>query len=411
MSDQQLGSNKKRPNDESDPEQNKSIKIETPEASNVLLNITLLDNDCLEHIFKKLNPNDLVSLADSSKCFKQACNLAYASKYGNAQVCIFGRYIPRFRSISVTVNYFAYDSLNCFSLVRCFGNSIHNLKIYYNNRNWTRVEQYINEYCVSSLKSIELWNAPANATEHFTKPFLNVEKVGLFEGSLDTKFIDLSKLFPQMQDLKFLKYKTFDFLNLQKLSSLRSLTIAGNDMTTQAAVQSVSEHLQCLESLNITFDRFDVGDNDIVFKNLEHLTLTISGYDSATKFPFVCDKLKTLALCTNQFHINNNFIQLIVLHRSSLTKLSIKSYDSMINPFLNLNQAGLATTVELLTDIDLYNCHLLVNEVIEILSAGKMLKTFRFRLKSISDKDNLQKRVNGAWRVSIEDYVCVKLER
>lgn len=47
-------------------------------------NITNLNVDCMENIFKHLELNDLLNIADSSKAFYSAACLVYKKQFGNA---------------------------------------------------------------------------------------------------------------------------------------------------------------------------------------------------------------------------------------------------------------------------------------------------------------------------------------
>lgn len=47
-------------------------------------NITNLNTDCMEIIFKHLELNDLLNIADSSTAFYSAACLVYKMQYGNA---------------------------------------------------------------------------------------------------------------------------------------------------------------------------------------------------------------------------------------------------------------------------------------------------------------------------------------
>lgn len=81
-------SNEKPANGTVDVEHQDPMEVDLADEADVSTNITDLDNDCLEYIFKKLELKDLLSVADASKCFKVAVDMAYTSEYGKMQVFI-----------------------------------------------------------------------------------------------------------------------------------------------------------------------------------------------------------------------------------------------------------------------------------------------------------------------------------
>lgn len=439
METQQIEQNEKRQIEPIESDQNKRMKPETP----VTTNITDLDKDCLDYIFRKLNLSVLLNVSDSSKYLKEVAELTYLSKYGKMKVTITLIRKSNNRIYGYDRGYISVsDQLSSLKLLRCFGHLIFNLNFDYNHHKYGQycmVEQYINEYCADSLNEFGLFFAPEGAAEHFTKSFEKCKKVLFFKCNLDNGSIDLSTLFPKMENLEIFSHNRFDkhfpglkhlsiggftqslgdisthrknFIEILRLNpKLRSLFFGG-DMVNGTFIQSISEYLQCIETLDIKCDHLYDLDNSIIhFRNVQHLTLSSASYGSFRRIPFSFEKLKTLSTNTTCFSISTEFLEFISLHRSSLTKLSINSSDFMVNLFENVDQTQFANAMELLTDIDFSRFILSIDETIDFVSSVLMLKRFRFRLSSTSKIDQLLKRLSHEWRLATDELANIILER
>lgn len=442
MDTQPIEPNEKRQIHPIELDQNKRMKQKT-QQSIANTNITDLDKDCLDHIFRKLNLNDLLNASDSSKYLKEVAEMTYLSKYARMKVTITLIRKSNNRIYGYDRGYInVSDQLSSLKLLRCFGHLIFNLNFDYNHHKYDRycmVEQYINEYCADSLNEIGLFFAPEGAAEHFTKSFEKCKKLLFFKCNLDNGSIDLKTLFPEMRNLEICSHNKFDrnFPDLEHLSiggfiqclgdvsvhrkniieilrlnpQLKSLFFGG-DMVNGIFIQSISDHLQWIETLDIKCNHlYDLDNNVIHFRNVKHFTLSSISYCSFRRIPFLFDKLKTLSINTTCFSFSTEFLEFISLHRSSLTKLCINSSDFMINLFENVDQTQFANAMELFTDIDFSRFILSIDETIDFLNICIMLKRFRFRLSSNSKIDQLLKRMSREWRLAADEHFNIILER
>lgn len=82
--------------------------------------ITDMNFDCLEKIFKCLDQNDLINVAESNKHLRSAAKLSFKSKFGKKQMILFGNEFYRHRI----------ERRRSYQMLRCFGHLIKNLKIF-----------------------------------------------------------------------------------------------------------------------------------------------------------------------------------------------------------------------------------------------------------------------------------------
>lgn len=87
--------------------------------------LNILNEDCLEHIFKKLDISDLLNVADSSIELLPAARSAFVSKYGKVRVSTkypYSYYGPPKKSIAmVNGDIFIYDLPTFLKFMRLFG--------------------------------------------------------------------------------------------------------------------------------------------------------------------------------------------------------------------------------------------------------------------------------------------------
>lgn len=440
MDTQAVESNEKTRNDRIEPEQNRRMPSDAPDEPKTT-KITDLNKKCLGLIFKHLRIKDLLSLADTSKYFKRSVDDEYKRKYGNATVTISLRRDDDFEPISFWCNHISVNGpLFSLRFLRCFGHMVSDLQIIYNYRHLSMVDQYIYNYCSNSLNKISLDKAGEKVMEHLTKPFPKIEQVSLVDCDPDSSSFDLKMLFPQMEDLAMCSYNKFNthFPNLKRLEigelascmvdvsdarenvarilslnpQLRSLILIGGDFLDITFVQSISEHLQNIERLNISSsDFFDARNDTIHLKNLECLELDLGfSYYDDIKMPFSFEKLKTFSIWISDFYITTEFIKFIGQHRSTLNKLCINTSSYMQRPFEKLDKEMLAGTIDQLMDIDLGKCNLSIQNVIDLLSICKMLKRLRFKL-GWGTADDLLNNIGSEWRLSTEEHGFIVLQK
>lgn len=124
-------------------------------GSDEQLKITDINQFCLEHVFMYLDLADLLNVAHANKYLGLATISPFAQKYGQKQFKIQQiTYYCRNSDEIITIE----DLRTIFQMLRCFGQSIKQLKILYQGpyyKNYHRIMDYVNEFCVESLANIE----------------------------------------------------------------------------------------------------------------------------------------------------------------------------------------------------------------------------------------------------------------
>ncbi|XP_055320385.1 uncharacterized protein LOC129577423 [Sitodiplosis mosellana] len=409
------------------------------------MKITDVPDDCLEHIFKKLELMDLLNVAHSSKSFKGALDLAYTSTYGGKKV-ILRNDKPSYKVDKCKIH--IHDLLMSLKLLRCFGHKIRSL-VCMNNPD-VLLERYVNSFCADSLEKIEFSFAWDGAWENLRKPFTKIEAVRFNSYSdLKADVTDFNVWFPQMRRLEFIgtgakncsfiakhfpnlehvaiiEYYlvdySFDSSNIVELLRLnpqiKSLELHDYFLVTAAFIQSISEHLQRIETLAVGFCEFFIHTDGVVhFQNVKHFTVEFWA-EEEPEFQLAFDQIETLNVCAHKCQLNTAFLEFIRIHRSSLVKVVV-SGDCGEDPFRATNKTEVAMAMDQLVDIDIRYTVLSVNEAITFLDTCTSLKEFRFKLKDAANNiDSLKQRAamrghghGYEWRLSVEDDSRILLQR
>ncbi|XP_055306315.1 uncharacterized protein LOC129570649 [Sitodiplosis mosellana] len=277
-----------------DEEEEEKLAKLGPQPNDGTTKLTDVNVDCLEHIFKNLSLIDLLNVADSNKQLKPAADLVFASRYGKQWIFILSRY----KSILIFERNMYPPTVQIprsfrLKLLRCFGHLITKLDITHDKH----MDAYVNEYCAESLVEIKFQRCKASTLDDLKKPFTQVKTLCFDSCKLGSKLSELDKWFPKVRRLEFtdrnetavhfphLQHLTLSLPidtnnrlnNLSELLRLylntRSLSIIG--YFEFKYLQSVSEHLQHLERLDINpFGYFsNVGNDTVHFPNVKKLKL------------------------------------------------------------------------------------------------------------------------------------------
>lgn len=261
----------------------------TEERTRVQTNINNVNIDCLEEIFKYLNLEDLLNIADSSKRLRKAASFIFACTY-QPKIHIIHSYVHDDVQFVWKLEYYQscnrktdseikkkldegqelYTLKKCFQLLRCFGNRITFLEI--GNSDYIPLEtncysdlidnifskSYIttyerllfhaNEYCHESLKKMEFKKCPYGALNQLEKPFSNVEILKTSACILKTNL--WNDLFPKLRNLD---YNTYYTTKLNEFSATKSLPLFGIDCNflhlENLSVREEINHIECEKTL------------------------------------------------------------------------------------------------------------------------------------------------------------------
>lgn len=195
------------------------------------LEITDLNDDCLEHIFKFFDLPNLFIVADTCKRFREVTKTIYKCR----------------QLTSVKIDILSRSSIDELKLLRIFGDVIQKLSINFyllncNKRNniAQQFEECIFKYCSQSksLKELELVCCPKYLFESIEKPFKSVEIVRFSEGFLGEKISQFNWYFPKMRSLEIYymsevvnpscietKFPLLEHLNIENTSSFSTQNI------------------------------------------------------------------------------------------------------------------------------------------------------------------------------------------
>lgn len=155
------------------------ILNDTPNPVNNSESIKLIDInfDCLEHIYKFIDGNDLLNVADTCTQLREVATSIFVSKYKPVylQLNIINEFQQNttIRWEKCSIN----DFKICLKFLRCFGHTMDCLKLNYNDTvKWhcIAIDKYVNKYCAKTLKIMEMHNAQRHTMSQIQKPFLEV---------------------------------------------------------------------------------------------------------------------------------------------------------------------------------------------------------------------------------------------
>lgn len=447
---------KKRKKNALKSKKNKKMKLQPSDEPIFTTNITDLDDDCLEYIFKKLNLSDLLNVADSSKSFKKALNLAYLSKYGkNFIVCIYKMMPSQNQSLQIRGNRIRIGDLSTgLKMLRCFGHLLMKFGVdykYAKRCHHSEVDRYLNKYCADNLKIIAMDNTQLWTMENIKKPFSKVHLLVFIDCRLGENLTNFKKWFPELKDLTFIKENvvtdrksivkrfpqlkhfiielhqkdeyTFKKSHIKKAlcmnPQIQYLEIRG-DVLDAKFLHSISDHLQLIRKLCVVWnlDCFNY-DGIIHFRNVIQFEFKVDVYENKNtdtiiipKIPFSFDQLNGF-----KFHLNkstrnqrNDNILDFIGNQTSLTKLILIS-DT--NPFKNdIEKSKLTKATRFLKEITAKMGKFTIDEILDFIYKCESVNLFSFDVEDNSEMcDRLGKILGNEWRISNNGVNTVVLHR
>lgn len=164
-----------------------------------------LNYDVLEFIFKKLELKDVLNMADTSKKFKPAVELALNRKIFNQYSFCFN--IDRVRSDDISISKGVQrqrvnDLFTALKLLRNFGHAFRNVSIVYSMKVAPEVRDelsgYVSKYCSKYAEELNIENWQGKEMKIFDKPFTNARLVRLSNSHLVSEETLRNEWFPEM---------------------------------------------------------------------------------------------------------------------------------------------------------------------------------------------------------------------
>lgn len=244
------------------------LEGEADSESNSLSNICY---DVLERIFDYLDLECLMHMAGTCKRLQSAAAIIFGKRYGNKHIylCRINANAPLYKRHTPGI-YTPYGPVKviglkfCLPLLRHFGAKITHLEVDYTHvsdpRN-ARLERYINQYCASTLKYFLFRNGYTFATESFSKPFQNVDRISMAYFALGNSLPNFVNWFPNLRQMDILRVDidaqtmAVTFPHLVQLSLFLRPTHIQNDLTNSTAVNLLRANPQ-LQHLKLYFHKF-----------------------------------------------------------------------------------------------------------------------------------------------------------
>lgn len=333
--------------------------------------LTDLNVDCLEHIFRMLNFEDLINVANTNnKLLIEAAAMVYNLKYGNMTTEISYDAI----SVRCPTGVLSYDKIVCemefdehstaIAFLNNFGDSIKSLQIYMNVPYYEQLEQALYENCAKTIIELNLidYALSSRVMESIKKPFTKIEKICIKGGALSQHFTQFTHWFPNMRHLKLfrnivytpeaieIRYPHLEHLSIHVDSwyglkrhnittilhqnlHLRSFDIyltnlAGDDCYLSPDFIRAISHLLNLEHFEWgVVAKKPIKYSHISMNNIRKLSLNILHRDQGINIkPFeivLLEELTMRTICLNEQWIN------FILKNKNLIKLNLMSFDGL----------------------------------------------------------------------------------
>lgn len=431
--------------------------------------ITDLNIDCLEKIFRYLDDQELMTIADClNRHLKSAAELVFVSRNSHRSLKITELYNTR-------PNYFSLVYIRCgdrphqiytcnfklaLQLLRCFGHLLLSLYIQNFRTDETLLErftEYIKKYLHGAqLKKVTFRFKPNvldGLLNGFDKPFPNSEYVGIVGGIL-ARGDRLNYLFPKMQRLNFfmddsiqLKDIAYHFPHLKELqvyiNSMYIFLDVEMDLTELDQVFSfnpqlnklilpfhphkiyskITEMLPVLESLELNLYvvkgiwRKNIRELNVNVFNVRRFKIDFGCFNGRKIIPFEFQNLEELTISNENILLTDirHFLNTV----ATVTKLTLSCRFLLQEHNHNdqkITLLDLANTLPILEEINLYRADYCPREVVRLMKCSKSIKTIRARVVKESDYAYIQSNIDSNWQISTfnkiyQPYVHVLLKR
>lgn len=426
------------------------------------MEITSVNVNCLEKIFKYLNYDDLLNVAEANLHLREIAIVVYRLKYGRVKVFIQDIRISVIRLLEYTdrcgKRVDIGDLKTSFKLLRYFGSSISNLSVSqpdgdprytpeFYNISYTRLLTYINQYCSESLTRITFRGTFGldlevnNSLVQFYEPFMRVHSIEIGRGfNFNRNFL---WLFPNIQNLYYniSNFDDFEYIRLASINHhfahLDCLEIGfdrGNfsklKMTDPKCMQLVPilssvlrlnpqvqtlvtpffmdepflrglESLELLKNLSFVRSPANFANFNGRFSNLKRFYVCYEKHEFANRMGLAQMQIEQLEefSCYILKESDHEFYD-FVSRCPSIVKLKLCTVYAFAN---EITPMYLANALPKLSEIDFRKCNFTIKNPISFIRTIKSLNKFSFRLEQDPEDQNyvnIQKNLLNGWHVS-----------
>lgn len=411
--------------------------------SNAATQITDLNLDCLEKIFRYLNNYQLVIIADCmNKRLKSAVDLVFTLRHGRKlfEISVLDYHSPSYNLFSFPNKLLTYNFQLAIKLLRCFGHLLtkFHAQIIYNADEVLvgHFVAYVKRYLrFEQLKEFQFRSQPNvldDLLNSVAKPCSNAEYVGIVGGT-SIKPHRLSSLFPKMQCLNVYIFHPADLdgitHNFPQIKQLQLHTDYQFNMIDSLhakmdVVFSLNSHLN---ALSIPFQTYKIYPRiNEMLPSLERLQLKLC-FSNTGRLEFHTqqfDKVKQFKIAFNDFELNqtiplrfpqlseltlrSGFINVVslrefLIRNSTVTKMTVCESSWRLRPDINrqITLLDLANILPALNEIALYDGIFSPQEILCLMKSSKTVQTIRAKMHLHSDYDYIRLNMNSKlWQIS-----------
>lgn len=255
---------------------NRNRENEDPNRAKTFVDVNI---DCLEHVFKFLQFEDIINVAEANKDLKLIAEIMFVQKLKSRMIVVDIDNMPPDSDINIYDNAIHIRrSLLAAKIIRIFGQYVSeiNLRITKNPVLSGKFIHHVNEYCHKTLNILHTLGDHSKVFEELKHPFKNVEKFTSYEGIVGPGCEHFNRLFPRLRQLAFTDDTVFDSKYIWK-------QIPNLDSFVSYYSYSIPMY-SC-------FDDKDL--RKFIASNLQLQSLTLVGYDPYI-WEYVNAKLKDL---------------------------------------------------------------------------------------------------------------------
>lgn len=388
--------------DETGPEQENQMGMDDADFNPIrfLAKIPLPENrDCLERIFMCLGSDieSLLKLGQCNKLFKEVATTVLQRKYGWHTIVLCCFYDCRNKLHQNRRNVLCLSGMKkILPFVRVFGAAISKLEVhYYSHLDYTnlskcqrsavdlrmwRLNEYINEYCASTLVGLE-WHFKPQLSNDMAKPFQQLEWLREHWSYLNEQLPKFVEWFPNLQRFDVLVRDLNERCSAVTLPHLKRLVITFIDMDDAAANLAQLSKARAFLKANPQLQSVIINkaESAIEYATIKDIFDMVSGNAQLTK------------------------VEISVLRRSSGTNIDAVQVNQFAKEHPNLVELAIYDEHEFKADVAL-----------AVMCELNALKKFRFNIKEDFERNKFMRHLGNDWHhtsLSFDNFHRLNLNR
>lgn len=334
-----------------------------PETKPKISKISDLNEDCQIEIFRYCSFYDFVNLIEYDKELSATARWVFQQQSQNDLVPVSNEIDPK-KSINISPSV---------KLLNRFGSDIDGLKLVYDNdfRRFDHIiEKAIINRCHKTLVSLRIENMSRYSMFDIKKPFIHLDKLQIFGGTMCDLIPNFGKWFPNATYLRMMNLN-FPKKNMEQLAptycpALRELYIRPNHVTGDS-------------------EFYAKWATDFVLLNPQLMKLSVTYHIGMLSL------LSTKNPCLPNLHLEIFSDRFPVLDVRNLMMGSIIHFDKLRKLTLRGQVARINVTSNEITILDVYLTNLRSSDLVNFVEKGSSIKSINIIRKwdAVSDPDNI----------------------